>query len=366
MPEQYLQPDNIRAMLIRIGAAAGLAALVAGCGVRDTSESPTPFQTSETIEQTQSSTESPTTSDTTLRLAGLVYTKGTDNQTDLIFRDTHQVESPLTRDKLGNNNAQISPDGMRFVFYSHREDDLDQIYTAPLSNPSDVTRLTNDGASDYDPVYLPDGRIVYKSNCDDGHGDIWIMNNDGSEQRNITPTSADNLPEWDGASTEEWKPEPVDNNHVIITSRARPDTPSADKSDDLYLLTIDSGELKRLTNNQRPDWFPTYNQHTKQLVYISRDASDRFDVLVEGTLDLEEGALHTISEIELGLQGDSDDPKWSPNGKDLLFINNGSTAGDKTGDYQIYQTSFSDKGWTKPVKLTKSGNHLAPTYIYSA
>ena len=51
---------------------------------------------------------------------------------------------------------------------------------------SNLKRSTNNPAMDYWPVWSPDGkRIAFTSNRD-GHYEIYLMNADGSEQRNLT------------------------------------------------------------------------------------------------------------------------------------------------------------------------------------
>ncbi len=55
---------------------------------------------------------------------------------------------------------------------------------------SKPTRLTNNTALNYWPSWSPDGkRIAFTSNRD-GNYEIYLMNADGSEQRNLTRNKA--------------------------------------------------------------------------------------------------------------------------------------------------------------------------------
>lgn len=64
---------------------------------------------------------------------------------------------------------------------------------------SNITRLTNNEASDSDPTVSPDGsRIAFISDRD-GNREVYVMNADGSEQTRLTTSDAD---EW----TPIWSP----------------------------------------------------------------------------------------------------------------------------------------------------------------
>lgn len=82
---------------------------------------------------------------------------------------------------------------------------------------SELTQLTDGDNNDFDPVWLPDGRIIFISDRRGGYGrchprpvptyTLHIMNDDGSNIRTIS---------WH--ETNEWHPS-VDNNGMIIYSR---------------------------------------------------------------------------------------------------------------------------------------------------
>jgi TolB protein len=62
---------------------------------------------------------------------------------------------------------------------------------------TDVTRLTFTRASDYNPVWAPDGvTLAFQSNLD-GNDDIYIINVDGTDLTKLTKDpSADLSPDW--------------------------------------------------------------------------------------------------------------------------------------------------------------------------
>jgi TolB protein len=101
----------------------------------------------------------------------------------------------LTIENIGNNTPVWSPDGKYIVFASGRENDESDIYIMD-SDGNDQRRLTNSPGDDSHPHFSPDGKhIIFNSprNTPD-HGadwsrqwhEIFIMNTDGSDQKQIT------------------------------------------------------------------------------------------------------------------------------------------------------------------------------------
>jgi TolB protein len=88
-----------------------------------------------------------------------------------------------------------SPDGRRIVFASNQETD-DDIFVVEFGDPRAprprTIKLTHDDwESDKHPSYSPDGtQIVFCSNKS-GRRQIWVMNADGSEPRQLVDIDAD-------------------------------------------------------------------------------------------------------------------------------------------------------------------------------
>ena len=82
--------------------------------------------------------------------------------------------------------AAWSPDGRTIAFVSHRKGS-GQIWLMNAADGHDQRALTHDkAAKDEVPDWSPDGtRIAYQA-----AGDIWVMNADGTEQRNLTHSAA--------------------------------------------------------------------------------------------------------------------------------------------------------------------------------
>lgn len=88
-----------------------------------------------------------------------------------------------------------SPSGDKIAYVS-TESWGDEIYTVDISANNAVRRLTeNSWEWDKHPSWSPDGtQIVFYSNRDSGRRQLWIMNADGSDQRNL---SSNEYNDWD-------------------------------------------------------------------------------------------------------------------------------------------------------------------------
>ena len=91
----------------------------------------------------------------------------------------------------------FSPDGSKIVFCAGPSTFARDIYVAN-SDGSDLTRLTSDVGNNVYPAFSPNGRkIVFTSNRT-GTSQVWLMNADGSNQRQLTYDSQpkDQVPDW--------------------------------------------------------------------------------------------------------------------------------------------------------------------------
>ena len=105
-------------------------------------------------------------------------------------------ERTYRKDEKGDDrDARWSLDGKNIVFSSY-QDGKSQIYVMNADG-SNVRQLTNDKFENDMPVWSPDGkRIAYVSNKT-GHKEIYVMNVDGKQKHQLTNTSADSTsPDW--------------------------------------------------------------------------------------------------------------------------------------------------------------------------
>jgi Tol biopolymer transport system component/imidazolonepropionase-like amidohydrolase len=88
--------------------------------------------------------------------------------------------STTPRQALGIVRPEISPDGTQVAFAA-----LGDIYVMPVGGAP--VNITNDRALDTDPSWSPDGtRLVYSSDRDSGHLQLWIRDMRTAQSRRVT------------------------------------------------------------------------------------------------------------------------------------------------------------------------------------
>jgi dipeptidyl aminopeptidase/acylaminoacyl peptidase len=103
------------------------------------------------------------------------------------------------------HNLSVSPDGYTIVFDVQVEADRD-VHSVPLGGGT-VTELTTEGG--FEPEWSPDGsQIAFTTFRAFGGGNFWVMNPDGTDQRNLFPSEFNDF-------EASWSP---DGNHIVFES----------------------------------------------------------------------------------------------------------------------------------------------------
>ena len=168
----------------------------------------------------------------------------------------------------------LSPDGKTIVFTSVRDGDL-EIYTM-AADATNVKRLTHEPGYDGGPFFSPDGkRIVYRR---DAHPDeaslaryqellaqhlyrpgaleIWVMDADGSHQRQVTKLGAASFAPYF---------HPDDRRIIFSSNHPNP----RGRNFDLWMIQDDGAGLERVTTEPTFDGFPMFSPNGKQIVFAS-------------------------------------------------------------------------------------------------
>jgi Tol biopolymer transport system component len=170
--------------------------------------------------------------------------------------------------------ATLSPDGNRIVFTSTRDGDLD-IYTMNVDG-SDVRKLTSTLGYDGGPFFSHDGSMIvyragrpqtpeaeadYRALLADNlvrpsNMEIWVMNADGSEQRQITNLGGANFAPF-------FHP---DDKRILFSSNH--ENPRG-RNFDLFLVNLDGTGLTKVTSYDDFDGFPMFSPDGTKLVFAS-------------------------------------------------------------------------------------------------
>jgi Tol biopolymer transport system component len=182
--------------------------------------------------------------------------------------------SVLTSSPGYDAEATVSPAGDRIVFTSSRNGDLDLYSMNP--DGSDLRQLTHELGYDGGAFFSWDGtKIVYRA-CHytdtteaaayrtlleqhmvrPSRMELFVMNADGSEKRQITVNGAANFAPF-------FHP---DNKRIIFASNMA--SPKG-RNFDLYMIGIDGTGLEQITFNETFDGFPMFTRDGKRLVFAS-------------------------------------------------------------------------------------------------
>jgi TolB protein len=174
-----------------------------------------------------------------------------------------------------NAESTITRDGKHIVFTSTRNGDLD-IYTMDADG-SHVKQLTHELGYDGGPFWSYDGeKIVYRAEHPNtpeqikdytdlrsrglirpGNLELWVMNADGSNKHQVTHNGAANFGPY-------WLP---DGKRIIFASNV--DNTKDPAGFDLYIVNEDGTGLERITYYPGFDAFPMFSSDGKHLVWAS-------------------------------------------------------------------------------------------------
>lgn len=176
-----------------------------------------------------------------------------------------------------NAESVVSPDGSRIVFTSDRGGDLD-IWTMN-SDGTNPRQLTHTLGYDGGPWWSPDGTEIcfrayhpqtqteiadYKSLLKlhlirPTTLDLYVMNADGSHVRQVTNDKKDNIASF----APSWTP---DGKGLVFASN-RDDAQR--RKFEVYKIALDGSGLERITHGDQFDGFPTFSPDGKHFVWAS-------------------------------------------------------------------------------------------------
>jgi len=263
-----------------------------------------------------------------------------------------KVDTIYGTSKVEDKYPKWSPDGRYIVFESNRLGENFQIFRMK-SDGTEIIQMTNNQLVNETPVWSPDGTmIMYSSYLDDDrvNNDIFIMNSDGSEVRRLTNNSL-----RDDHAT--FSP---DGKKILFDSQRDDTGITKSKNYELYEMNIDGSDVKRLTNYEGWDTFPSYSPDGKKIVWrrIIPDSTSR------GVSNSEVFMMNSDGTNIKNLSNHSSFdgyPVWSPDGKQILF------SSYRSGNMQLYvmnsdgtavqQLTF-DNGFNSRSDWSSDGNRI--------
>jgi Tol biopolymer transport system component len=245
-------------------------------------------------------------------LVGTVLLMGCDHEQDALT-------DPGPIDQLNEPDQPFPGQGSQMVFQSYRDSDWD-IYIMNADG-SDQRQLTTHFHTDSDPALSPNGRKIAFRSLRAGTGDIYSMNTDGSGQTRLTfHDGPDAYPSWSPDGQE------------ILFSR-RLDLGIGVGGYEIFIMDADGSNQTRLTDNLVSDYRPSFSRNGQKIVFHSTR---------EGNTDIYVMNADGSEEIRV-----TDDPAgdyaaaWSPNGRQIAFTS------DRDGNQEIYVMNADGSGQTR-------------------
>lgn len=165
------------------------------------------------------------------------------------------------------------PDGKRLLWTSTR-DHLDlpkgawsdpkdypkgsELYTSDLDG-KDVKRLTDNLVYDAEAAVSPDGKWILFGRDIDGKMDLWVMNSDGTNPRQVTFTE-----DWQEGGAQ-FLP---DSNTILTRAWKREDQSQSPMPMQIFTVKRDGSERKRITTDEGTHWAPFPAPDGKHFAYV--------------------------------------------------------------------------------------------------
>ena len=207
----------------------------------------------------------------------------------------------------------FSPDGNYVAFtWSGPKQDNPDIYVQQIGSGSPARRTTDPG-NDYNPVWSPDGRSIafLRSQSDAGKSELRLIPSLGGTERKVAEIRVRGGI-WITPPYLAWCP---DSDCLVVT-----DSPGEGKPDALFVVLLETGEKRPLTNPQPPvqaDTNPAVSPDGNWLVF--RRTNNLFNGelyrLALGRDLTAAGEPQRLTPATL----DANHPTWMPDSKEILF-----------------------------------------------
>jgi len=204
-----------------------------------------------------------------------------------------------------NNDHGISPDGKELVISDQSQGDhKSQIYILPFVGGT--PRLITKNAPSYWHGWSPDGKALAFVGERNGEFDIYSISTQGGEEKRLTTAKGlDDGPEYS-----------PDGKYIYFNSVRTGHM-------QIWKMRADGSEQEQVTNGELNDWFPHISPDGTQMVFISfpkevEGHPENKDVMLR-LMSLKDGKITVLAKL-FGGQGTINVPSWSPDGTKVAFV----------------------------------------------
>jgi dipeptidyl aminopeptidase/acylaminoacyl peptidase len=225
----------------------------------------------------------------------------------------------------------LSPDGSEVAFSWNRSGTF-EIFSAPLDGER-IFQLTGANERSVWPRWSPDAKqlALLRDRGGDERFDIWLVDRDGEHERNLT--NEPSVMHRDIA----WSP---DGTRVAYTANV------GGKGFAVYVIDATTGAKRALTDGARDDFQPRWSPDGTLLVFWSRrdDVRTNADLYVVAA----SGGDATRLETRGGIDGESSDARWSPDGTRISFTT------DTRGRQEVAIATYAERELGRIERMTES------------
>lgn len=187
-----------------------------------------------------------------------------------------------------------SPDGTKVAF-AIRCFDASAIFITDIADDF-VPPLLTLGTRDTDPAWSPDGSRIAFTSGERGHGEIWVMNADGSGETFLGPVDPACSAADPDAREPAWSPDGVS---IVFSFRCH-------EHWDIYRMDADGSGLVRLTDSVVEDFEPAWSSDGRWIAFASGHPFRSSNIHV---MNADGSSPMNLTE---GVGGRNFSPSWEP------------------------------------------------------
>jgi Tol biopolymer transport system component len=246
---------------------------------------------------------------------------------------------------VGDGSLAWSPDRRKLVFAAHLSRSAapcdsycgKEIFVINADG-SGLRRLTRNTVADIDPTWSPDGQKIAWVQ---GHGtgaDVFVMNADGSDQHNLTPKP--------GTRGEpRWSP---DGRAILFTAVQAAQPPGGSRPyRDVYVMNADGSRQRNLTHTpEAGEGAATWSPDGQHIAFTRTGPPGQLRIVVMNADGSGKRAV-TPTSIYTGDRGITG--AWSPDGRRIAFWDHDAiyvVNVDGSGLRRLVQNAFEGPSWS--------------------
>ena len=183
----------------------------------------------------------------------------------------------------------------KVLFVSSRDGNA-QIYQMNADG-SGQRALTDSQAENTEPAWSMDGKRIAFTSYRDGNAEIYVMDSDGANQKRLTnDRRSDSVPAW------------TKDGRIVFRSMR-------DRNANFFVMDADGSNLQRVTNDNLDKGPPMPSPDGARVGFVAFDAHDRHDIHVAGMNGSGVKNLTAEQSKDKKLA-----PAWSTDGKSLAYV----------------------------------------------